>query len=304
MTQGPENKGRGDPVVKRSDSIAVAAGKALRFHFEQMLANDEGVRVGEEIEAVHDMRVATRRLRAALRAFRKPIGGELLEPHRVEMKWLGSALGQARDMDVWLEYLRAYLQDAPPDHREDIQTYLDAETTAREARRRDLIAALDSERFVRLREGFQKLLDTDLAACGAGKRIGPFAARSIRKRMKKVLAYDDVVESAPESELHRLRIAGKRLRYTCEFFADCFGKRVAKMIEMLRAMQDALGALHDTVVWRDRIGETKSEALVRLKQRLTDEADRHRDEFLRIWSKLTSRKFQKALRKELRRAAK
>jgi len=291
------------PTVRASDSIAAAAATVLRCFFEQVLDNQKGTRAGEDIEALHDMRVATRRLRAALRTFRKPIGRDLLEPHRAELKWLASALGQARDLDVWIEYLDAYLPTVAQEHRDDTLVYIQTERAERESRRQRLIAALDSSRFGRFQEGFRRLLDTDLPACGVDETVGPFAAKSIRKQMKRVLAYSDGIKAAPEAELHRLRIAGKRLRYTGEFFADCFGVRVKEMIQMLRDMQDALGALHDTVVWRERIGETKCAALVDLKQHLSEEAAQHRRDFFTIWPRLTSKRSQKALRKELKDAA-
>jgi len=288
--------------TRRGDTVHDAARAIMSRQLERMHETEEGTRAGEDIEALHDMRVATRRLRAALRAFRKPLGREILEPYREELKWVAGTLGRVRDLDVWIRFLETYVDKAPAADREALEAYLAAERSERESLRTRLIADLDSDRFAQFTKGFDEFLRRGPGA--ADDTVGPFAARSIAKRMKRILKFADGIKSAPEERLHRLRILCKRLRYTGEFFAPCFGKRVEKMIQILRHVQDALGDVHDTIVWRERIGDVEPGPLATLKKHLAFRADQAHKEFLHVWRTLASKKLQKALRKELKTATK
>lgn len=291
------------PRVKRKHGVADSARRIMAFHFRQIQANERATRVAESAEALHDMRVATRRLRSALQAFQKAIGKERTEPYGAELRWVATALGEVRDLDVWIAYLEKYVQKSAPEHRRAIEEYIHVEKAERESHREQLVASLDSDRFRRLRRQFDDFLQEEPVPREADRRMGPYAAKSVRKRMKRALAFAEGIESAGEDRLHQLRIACKRLRYTAEFFAGCLGKQSRDMVAMLRNMQDALGAFHDTIVWRARIGEAASAPMRALREHLAGEAQGHRSDFLKVWERFAASRFQKALRRELRGAA-
>ena len=97
-----------EPVESAADGSSAGILRArLREQAEQLLAHDPGTRLGTDPEELHQLRVATRRLRAFLRAGRDLLDPEASEPLRAELRWLGSALGPVRDLDVLIEHLAA-----------------------------------------------------------------------------------------------------------------------------------------------------------------------------------------------------
>jgi transposase-like protein len=95
------------------DAMAEAARKALLFNFERMLRHEPGVRLGENIEAVHDMRVATRRMRSAFRLFKPFFKSNAIKPYVHGLRDTAAALGDVRDLDVFMEKAQVYRQNHP-----------------------------------------------------------------------------------------------------------------------------------------------------------------------------------------------
>ncbi len=85
----------------------------MTYHFAEMLRHEEGTRLGEDIEALHDMRVATRRLRAAFEVFGPAFDKQTLKVHLAGLRMTGRTLGAVRDMDVFMEKAQKYLQTLP-----------------------------------------------------------------------------------------------------------------------------------------------------------------------------------------------
>jgi CHAD domain-containing protein len=215
---------------------------------EQLAAHDPGVRLGEHIEDVHRVRVATRRSRALIRATR-PVLGELLVPLSAELKWLGGALGTVRDLDVLLGRLtdESAALDVDRDGGEAIVAELAAQ---RESHREELLAVLASERYLRLFDGFARgiqAIPQELAGTPTS-----LAAAELR-RFEKAAA--GVSKTSPDDELHALRIRAKRARYTGELAALTGRKRLARYVEAVVAVQDVIGEHQDAVVAEERIRE-------------------------------------------------
>ncbi|MFM8319940.1 MAG: CHAD domain-containing protein [Chloroflexota bacterium] len=101
------------PGLDADEPLAEAARKVMRFHFARMLAYEDGARLGEDIEALHDMRVATRRLRAAFDVFADAFEPGVLKPYLKGLRQAGRALGKVRDLDVFMEKAQHYLADLP-----------------------------------------------------------------------------------------------------------------------------------------------------------------------------------------------
>src|SRR5512139_2183845 len=112
------------PGVQPDDSLAEAGRKVLRYHFVQMLRHEAGTRDGEDIEDLHDMRVATRRMRAAFEVFEDAFTPKSLRTYLKGLRTAGRTLGRVRDMDVFMEKAHHYLESLPSDRRQGLDPLL------------------------------------------------------------------------------------------------------------------------------------------------------------------------------------
>ena len=248
------------------DTMREVAAKVLRFHFERMLRHEPGTRLGEDPEALHDMRVAVRRLRSAMGLFRAYLGGRYLWECASGLRELGHVLGAVRDMDVALERARAYLAGRPPEEEDSLQRLLESWRSQREEARRQMLAHLDGPAYSGFLSTFRDMLK-DLSSAPRGFTEDHLAIqvapRMLYIRWQAVRAYEPILEDAPIELLHALRIDCKHLRYALEFFRELLPARVALVIPEVVALQDHLGALHDaavTVQMLDELLATPAEA--------------------------------------------
>jgi CHAD domain-containing protein len=221
---------------------ADAVGQYLRAQRDAITEQEPGVRAGDA-DAVHDMRVATRRLRSTLRSFRGLWDRERVDALRAELKWLADQLGAVRDGQV----MAARLRDAV--HAEPM-TLIVGPVEARIRERLDtetaegfqhLCAALDSDRYARL------LAELDDLDVGATKNKG-WVRRRVRKAVRRA---DRMLDDG--HDLHEARKAYKRARYAVEVLQPESGKPARRLVKRLKALQDVLGTHQDTVVTRIRL---------------------------------------------------
>ena len=118
----------------------------------RLVAHDPGVRLGDDPEDVHQVRVATRRLRSDLRTFRPVLDPEWDESLRAELKWLGGLLGAVRDADVLLDRLEERVHELPPNDQPAGERLLDGLRADRERARDELLAGMRSDRYLELLE--------------------------------------------------------------------------------------------------------------------------------------------------------
>jgi inorganic triphosphatase YgiF len=242
--------------VRVSDSMAQVARKIVARHLERLRRYDPGTRLGDDPEALHDMRVATRRLRAALRAFNPAFSRRLDAYLREALQWLGRLLGGVRDLDVQLSNLKNFGALFPPGQRpgvEPFQAYLEQE---RAARRNAMLEGLDSERYYELVRELERFAGGSMRSRSgdpsAHEPIGVAGRRAIKKAFRRLLKRGAKIPSAPAPEdLHALRIRAKRVRYLLEFLRELTGKAGRRLIKQLVQLQDLLGAYHDAVVAAD-----------------------------------------------------
>ena len=228
---------------------------------KQILSNQEAVIRGDT-EGIHQMRVGTRRLRAAISLFRRLLTDPMAETIKNDLKWLTDALGPAREYDVLIEEHVTPLQEAEPETSE-----LRSLGKELQDRRKHSIArageAVRSERFRKL--GLNTALwlvdgawlrsdDTQVRGCRDGSAID-FAAETFGRRSRKIhKTLEDLVKLAPRRR-HKLRIAIKKLRYATGFFASLFdgGKQTEQRKsyqKALKRLQGTLGILNDITVHR------------------------------------------------------
>jgi CHAD domain-containing protein len=266
-----------------------------------MAANVAGALRGCDPECVHDLRVATRRARFALRLTAVQGRNRDAAFLRAELAWIAKLLGAVRDWDVFLERLRPRLtlaQASPAARRFVLGAFRRRRTEARVA----LEPALRSERFAAL---LAALRAASAGASGAVARpledpaAQAVAAYTIAKAARKARRQGPRGATLTAERLHLLRIAGKRLRYTCEFFAELFDGELDGPIRRLAMLQDLLGEHQDAVVSQQRLSElaamvnlaspaARERLLVlgALQQAERDEAACLRDDFDRRWKKV------------------
>lgn len=250
-------------TVTSADTVAAAARKIVAQQVLRMKTNLEGTRRDLHPEFLHDLRVAVRRLRSALRLLGPALGPRRTQSLRLELKWIGGCLGAVRDRDVLgahLEGLRPRLGEAA-----SVLDALASELALERAEAREALeSALDGARFAALARRLEAL-----ASSTPPLRLSPFAALPageaaatfLRKAEKPVLALgSSLAASAPDEALHRLRILVKRLRYTAEFFGGAMDADPGAYIRALVAFQDCLGEHQDAVVALGRL-ESMAEAV-------------------------------------------
>ena len=241
------------PGVEPDDTLSEAGRKVMGYHFAQMVLHEAGTRLGEDIEELHDMRVATRRMRAAFEVFRDAFEPKAVKPHLKGLRATGRALGRVRDLDVFIEKAQHYLDTLPQEQRSGLEPLLVLWENERQNGREKMLDHLNSEDFANFKRKFLKFVSTP----GAGTRpvfeISPplvqhIVPALIYTRLAAVRAYGPILESATIAQLHSLRIEFKKLRYTLEFFREVLGEEAGELIEEIKNLQDHLGDLNDADV--------------------------------------------------------
>lgn len=241
------------PGVTGDDTVAEAGRKTLRFHFARMLAREAGTRDGTDLEDLHAMRVATRRMRAAWRIFGDGFKPGPTRRLQRQLRRVARRLGDVRDLDVLLEGLETYRAAVPEPEREALEPLADAWRVRRDRARERLIAELDSADHARFVDEFRVFVHTDGAGAadvnpGDPHHVRTTAPSRIWAAYEQVRAYEPVLRWADVEALHELRIAAKWLRYSLEFVREPLGRDVNALIPRVTALQDHLGWLHDADV--------------------------------------------------------
>jgi CHAD domain-containing protein len=301
-------------VEMKSGEVLAEAGRGFLHHQLIKLRKAEPIaREGIDPEGVHDMRVATRRLRAAL----KLLGETVYDPqvtgrYRQGLRRLANALGETRDTDVFLEHLKDYIAPLSEEDQAGLDPLRRELVHRHHKSRKAMLKALDSDKTEKLLRRLERFVNTPGMGLAPNNSkddneavptlVRHFAASAIWRRYEEVLAYETVVEPQTSvATLHHLRIACKRLRYTIEFFEEALPVSGYKSLhDQLIKVQDELGILHDHQV----AGEL-SEKLLKANpddqalqsyhtSRLT-EIERIKSGFPAHWQTLTGNAYRKQL---------
>jgi CHAD domain-containing protein len=256
----------------------------------ELIAHDPGTRLGADPEELHQVRVATRRLRAVLRAARPLLDTEWSESLRVELAWLGAALGPVRDLDVLLERLRAEIAELEPQERRAAGRFLRLLENERGVARAALLDALTSDRYAELLTRLEAAAVAPRARA-ADVPLKEIAAREFRKLRKAVRA---LPVDPPDDELHAVRIRGKRSRYAAELAEGVVGKPARRFVRDAKRFQDVIGEHQDAVVAEERLrgllegaaGQWAYFAAGRLVERERERRRRARAELPGVWERL------------------
>jgi triphosphatase len=273
-----------------------------RRQFAAFLAREPGTRLGDDIEELHDMRVASRRLRAALSLFADvlpPSAAKLQE----DLSWVGHALGAVRDLDVQPEQLDGCLGEIPEADRDALAAVGSLLEARRSAARDAMLNDLDSRRYELFVGRFGRMLRS-----ARGRRSGPSSlpARTVApdlmgdrfRALRK--AAEQIGDASPAGDYHRVRFRCKRLRYALEFLSDLYPGGTRPLIKRVVALQDLLGLHQDAEVAVERLRRLAAEdgadlspetifAMGEIAERYRRSALERRDRFPETYKRVTGK---------------
>jgi CHAD domain-containing protein len=307
VSGGPRTMG-----IRPDDPMSEGACKILRFNFDRLLKWEAAVRSDSDTEALHDMRVATRRMRAAWRVFEDAFRPGRTKKIRRRLETLADRLGMARDLDVLVDGLENYRAGLDEQARPGLDPILSQWRRQRKAARAQLLKELESPGYANFVKEMEEFLTGGANAAAqpatptAPHRVKDRAASLIWAAYEAVRAYELVLPWAGVETVHELRIAAKWLRYELEFFGETLGPDAARVLERVVALQDHLGSLHDAdvaaklardtlVAGAGELSQVEAEtigAYMRLNER---EVARRRRTLGPIWRSVTGAPFRRAL---------
>jgi CHAD domain-containing protein len=220
-----------------------------------------GVRLGQDIEAIHRMRVASRRIRSALPLFETCYPQKYRLPWQKEIRQVTRALGNARDTDVQIDRLQKCLESVQDIHlRPGVRRLILRLTQKRFGLQAKVILALDE---LEKSQALTSLEEQTQAKCierGPGEpysfALYQLAKQAILSSLERLMSYEPFIYNPDNiAELHAMRIASKQLRYTLEIFGPLYGSQLKNIIQTVKLAQEMLGDIHDCDVWSTLLPE-------------------------------------------------
>jgi CHAD domain-containing protein len=254
-----------------ADSAAAVALGYLGRQRDRLVEYEPRVR-RDEPDAVHKMRVATRRLRSVLKTFRPFLDRAAVDRVRSELRWLGALLGEVRDREVLAARLAEAVAAEPPELVVGpVAAQIDGRLRAEAASgREELLRGLDGQRYARLLDDLDALLAGEATPRGRQPAAAevPRRVRKAVRRADRLVAAADRAAARPTGDplplpgvldrntaLHEARKAAKQARYAAEAARPVAGKRAKRLAAAMEAVQELLGDHHDSVVVRSVLRE-------------------------------------------------
>ena len=249
-------------TLTREDAMAEAARKILWYHLQVMQAHKLSVFRNDDIEAVHDMRVATRKLRTAIALFGNYLDEKTFRPFAKTLRRTAKKLGSVRDLDVFKENVLYFAKtQSSPDY---FAPLWEGWEPLHQRRFEALESYLNDEDFITFGQDFGAFLQIPNAGARPSReksgrplphKIKHALPSILYQKLAAVLVYDDDFHAHLSSaeRLHQLRIDVKALRYTLDFFAPLFNRDIKKLISKLKPLQNHLGELQDVEVAQNQL---------------------------------------------------
>src|SRR5882724_8779455 len=256
------------------DSSAVEGIRlVLAGRFKEMASFSDAALVWEDPECVHDMRVASRRLRSALKDFLPFMRERPLRDSLTKIKDIANALGTVRDQDVLIDALEKFVSSCPAHVVNGIESLIEERKKRRIQGREILQKAIQTAQLEVLRADFEKAIEKAVKGRDSkpgdlryaqGYSFKEIGAKIVSDRVNKFNKRSpSVFEPFRRKRLHRLRIAGKHLRYTLQLFAECLPESFDGIVEPVTNLQRALGDLHDADVFIDELSSDLADSAVK-----------------------------------------
>ena len=238
------------------------AGRYVRRQLKALRSHLVGLQRNDDIEDVHQVRVSTRRLRSALRVFGDLWPREAARRWRKGIRRLAQALGDARDCDVQIEFLRRMLGEiTEPSRRLGVSRLLLRSLQQRERVQPQALAAAERARssrwIVKIRQAVAKgALPSGAAAKQPSRALLKRARKYVLTAVEELTSHQDsLAEPQQIARHHQMRIAAKQLRYTMEVFRSAYNGELDGMIDSVKRVQTLLGEVHDCDLWIERLAK-------------------------------------------------
>lgn len=251
--------------IKCNAAASAGIKLVLVTRFEEMHALREAALNWSDPEGVHSMRVASRRLRSAVRDLMPYLRKRGLTSVLKQLKSIADALGEVRDQDVAIIALEKTAAQAPDELSTALEQLVETRKELREQARKELKTILGKNRLKELKTNFvsavneatltheQKVQRTQSAAEVTFLKM---AKAVIQDRLRELEKLSNGLYKPFDAEsLHDMRIAAKRLRYAIELFQQCWGHAIATCAKRAARIQSALGDVHDCDVWIESCGK-------------------------------------------------
>jgi CHAD domain-containing protein len=245
------------PTFAPADAFIDLAHAVLRREVALLLKNRPTSDRAATPDQIHQLRVAARRLRVALRLFGRMLPSRAVTRLRADLRWFAGSLGDVRDLDVYADNFKAYVGSVPPEQRGDLSGYELYLRRERTAARQRATATFAEPRLAALFDDLARLVAAGPSA-GALRRWRSLSVHdgiraSIRRSVGRVRRLGKSVTSRSRAaELHQLRIKTKRLRYELEFSTAVYPALKATATTC-KALQDLLGTLQDAATATARL---------------------------------------------------
>ena len=227
----------------------------LLSQVEALQKEIDGAMVGDDIEHVHQMRVASRRMRNGLSLFKDCLSKSQAKTWGKEIQTITKALGNARDLDIQIDLLnRFYTGTLEERYKPGINRLLLRLNQQREKAQKKVTRTLEDLQAQGTLEQMRRQLGEMTAGSESLYLFAPslykHAFEAISSRLEEFLSYEAHIHDPEKvAELHAMRIAGKHLRYTLEVFAPIYGHTLDPHVRAMKELQDLLGEIHDNDVW-------------------------------------------------------
>ncbi|MCX6899809.1 MAG: CHAD domain-containing protein [Verrucomicrobia bacterium] len=293
-----------DPaLLRRGLHVLEAARRLLSLQFKTVLINVDGAMKGKSPRPLHDIRVAIRRTRAVLRAFRGPLAGTSAEKVARVLKRLNRTLGPPRDADVLVVFLTSDDVERQFAKEPGWPAFVRRQICRQRRQLRVVRRHLAERKIAALKLEMGRLLRLDLprlAKTSPSVPLQKLARRHLRRRLNRARALARLRHSKSSDDLHRLRITLRRARYLGEFFSPVLGATIKELTERIHDAERSLARIHDADVGLQRLlsgGLKPPRSLVSLlKQRRRE----HLAKLDKAWRCLNQSAFQRAVRRRLR----
>lgn len=236
--------------------LAEAAPAILDAKADPLFALEEAASGGADMDAVHDMRVASRRLREAMRLLAPVYPPREFGAWYRRVRRITRALGPVRDSDVFIDAFARLGKGLGDGGKRAVAFLVGLRMGTRERELDELNRVLAKLDLAENRRSFARLAEFPRRTVEVGRPLADFAHAAVAERTGVVFGLLPLaLEEANIDHQHELRIAFKRLRYAVEVFAPCYGDEFDALHKTLTAFQDTLGDMHDVHVFLDRVRE-------------------------------------------------
>ena len=246
--------------INCKSAASVGIKLVLLTRFEELSGFHDAALDWSDPEGVHSMRVASRRLRSALRDFGPYLRKRALASVLKELRAIADGLGEVRDQDVAIMALEEIATPAPAQFSATLKHFVETKKQLREQTRDDLKSIIEQTGLKQLESEFTAAID-EATATGRNQSASSLifldmSRAIILERLKELEALSVGLFKPNEIEtLHEMRIAAKRLRYAVELFQQCWGRPISGYAKRIARIQGALGDVHDCDVWIESVGK-------------------------------------------------